>query len=316
MITKSSFGNSCGLLVATLFIFILFSGVSVYAADKPLGLSKYPTLKFGFTSQNLAKWLPNSAENLKTVIDFAKKKGFSFIELRDANAGLSYEDAKKVAAYAKKKKIEVIYAMGMGGLDRNYFELFAKGMANTMLFDGPRFARTAAFGKEMTDDPKKQYWTGAEFTQLVQNLNQAGNTAKTFGYTLCVENAFEGLKGDGVDTFGVADLFGPKGVNTNVGFQVDTANFFCTSRAENAPNDVRAFFEENAKRVTYAHLKSSIDKKPALVLNGNDVPFDVFFNSLAKNGKVYIALELANADTLENAYTNHQKSIDYLRKNF
>lgn len=51
-------------------------------------------------------------------------------------------------------------------------------------------------------------------------------------------------------------------------------------------------------------------------MNGNEVPFDVFLNALAKNGKVYIAFELANADTLENVYANHQKSIDYLLKNF
>ena len=316
MFTKALFKKTVALSVTTLFLGVLFSGVSAYAADKPIALSKYPTMKFGFTTQNLAKWLPNSVENLKTVIDFAKKKGFSFIELRDANAGLSYDDAKKVAAYAKKKKIEVIYAMGQGALDSNYFELFSKGLANTMLFDGPRFARTAAFGKEFAADPKKQYWTEAEFTQLVQNLNQAGNTAAVFGYTLFVENAFEGLKGDGINTFGIADLLGPKGVNSNVGFQLDTANFFCTSRAENSPSDVKAFFEENVKRMGYTHFKTSIDKKPAVVLNGNDVPFDVFLNSLAKNGKVYIALELANADTLENAYANHQKSIDYLRKNF
>jgi sugar phosphate isomerase/epimerase len=273
-------------------------------------------LKFGFTTQNLAKWLPNSVDNLKTVIDFAKKKGFAFIELRDANASLSYDDARKIAAYAKKKKIEVIYAMGQGALDNNYFELFAKGLANTMLFDGPRFARTAAFGKEFAADPKKQFWTAAEFSQIVQNLNKAGNTAAMFGYTLFVENAFEGVKGDGADTFGMADLLGPKGVNSNVGFQLDTANFFCTSRADNSPGDVKAFFEENVKRMGYSHLKTSIDKKPGQVLNGNEVPFETFFTSLAKNGKVYVAIELANADTLENAKINHEKSIDYLRKNF
>jgi len=316
MFTKALFKKTVALSVTTLFLGVLFSGVSAYAADKPIALSKYPTMKFGFTTQNLAKWLPNSVENLKTVIDFAKKKGFSFIELRDANAGLSYDDAKKVAAYAKMKKIEVIYAMGQGALDSNYFELFSKGLANTMLFDGPRFARTAAFGKEFAADPKKQYWTEAEFTQLVQNLNQAGNTAAMFGYTLFVENAFEGLKGDGINTFGIADLLGPKGVNSNVGFQLDTANFFCTSRAENSPSDVKAFFEENVKRMGYTHLKTSIDKKAEQVLNGNEVPFETFFTSLAKNGKVYVAIELANADTLENAKINHEKSIDYLRKNF
>jgi sugar phosphate isomerase/epimerase len=316
MITNTLFQKSVALLVFTLFLGVLFSGVSVYAADKSIVSKKYPHLKFGFTSQNLAKWLPNSVDNLKAVIDFAKQKGFAFIELRDANAGLSYDDAKKVAAYAKKNKIEVIYAMGQGGLDSNYFELFSRGLANTRLFDGPRFARTAAFGKEFAADPKKQFWTAAEFSQLVQNLNQAGNTAATFGYTLYVENAFEGLKGDGVNTFGTADLFGPKGVNSNVGFQLDTANFFCTSRAENSPSDVKAFFEENVKRMGYTHLKTSINKTPGQVLDGNEVPFETFLDLLAKNGKVYVAFELANADTLENEKINHQKSIDYLIKNF
>ncbi len=316
MITNTLFQKSVALLVFTLFLGVLFSSVSVYAADKSIVSKKYPNLKFGFTSQNLAKWLPNTVDNLKAVIDFAKQKGFAFIELRDANAGLSYDEAKKVAAYAKKKKIEVIYAMGQGGLDSNYFELFSRGLANTRLFDGPRFARTAAFGKEFAADPKKQFWTAAEFSQLVQNLNQAGNTAATFGYTLYVENAFEGLKGDGVNTFGTTDLFGPKGVNSNVGFQLDTANFFCTSRAENSPGDVKAFFEENVKRMGYTHLKTSINKTPGQVLDGNEVPFEAFLDLLAKNGKVYVAFELANADTLENAKINHQKSIDYLIKNF
>jgi sugar phosphate isomerase/epimerase len=316
MITKALFQKSVALLVFTLFLGVLLSSVSVFAADKSIVLKKYPNLKFGFTSQNLAKWLPNSVDNLKAVIDFAKQKGFAFIELRDANASLSYNDAKKVAAYAKKNKIEVIYAMGQGALDSNYFELFSRGLANTMLFDGPRFARTAAFGKEFAADPKKQFWTAAEFSQLVQNLNQAGNTAATFGYTLYIENAFEGLKGDGVNTFGMADLLGPKGVNANVGFQLDTGNFFCVSRTENSPSDVKAFFEENVKRMGYSHLKTSIDKKAGQVLNGNEVPFETFFDLLAKNGKVYVAFELANADTLENAKINHQKSIDYLLKNF
>src|SRR4030042_3109677 len=131
MITKALFQKSVVLLVFTLFLGILFSIVSVFAADKTIVLKKYPPLKFGFTSQNLAKWLPNSVDNLKAVIDFAKQKEFAFIELRDANASLSYDDAKKVAAYAKVKKIEVIYAMGQGGLDSDYFELFSKGLANT-----------------------------------------------------------------------------------------------------------------------------------------------------------------------------------------
>jgi hypothetical protein len=89
MVTNALFKTSIALSVFALFLGILFSG-EIQAADQQLfTLKKYPTLKFGFTSQNLAKWLPNSVDNLKKVIDFAKQTGFSFIELRDADASLS-----------------------------------------------------------------------------------------------------------------------------------------------------------------------------------------------------------------------------------
>ena len=316
MFSKQSYQKIFALVISFMFVFVLFSSVGVFAADKNITLSKYPSLKIGFTSQNFSKWLPPNVTNLKTIIDFASKKGFSFIELRDPNAGLSLNDTQEIAAYAKDKNIEVIYAMGVGALDDNYFEAFSRGLANAIALGGPKIVRTGANGNEMNIDPKKQYWTADEFAKIVQNLNQAGNTAKTFGMTLYVENANEGLKGDGVSTFGIGDLFGPNGVNANVGFQLDMANFFCVSRVENSPADVQAFFEANIKRMGYSHLKTSIAHQPQPFLNGNELPFDVYFKTLAKNGKVYLAIEHFNADTLENAYINHQKSIDYLLKNF
>ena len=300
---------------------LLFVGVFAFvtqavAADKPIRLAHYPELKIGFTSQNFSKWLPPNAENLKTIIDFASKKGFAFIELRDPKAELSLEDAQAVARYAKKKKVDVIYAMGVGALDDNYFEAFSRGLANAIALGGPKMVRTGANGNEMNVDPKKQYWTAEEFAKLVHNLNLAGNTAKAHGMTLYVENANEGLKGDGVANFGIVDLFGPKGVNANVGFQLDMANFFCVSRVENAPADVQAFFEANVARMGYSHLKTSIAHKPQTFLNGNELPFEVYFAALARQGKAYVAIEHANADNLDEAYKNHQKSIDYLLKTF
>jgi len=299
-----------------MFVSVLFFSVGAYAADPGTTLSKYPSLKIGFTSQNFSKWLPLGVANLKTVLDYASKKGFAFIEIRDPNASLSLNDCKELAAYAKDKNVEVIYAMGVGALDDNYFEAFSRGLANAMVFNGPKFVRTGANGNEMNLDPKKQFWTADEFARLVQNLNIAANTAKTFGYTLFVENANEGLKGDGVNTFGTADLFGPQGVNANVGLQLDMANFFCVSRVENSPADVQAFFEANVKKMGYSHLKTSIAHQPQPYLNGNELPFEVYFKSLAKYDKVYVAIELFNADSLENEYINTQKSLDYLHYNF
>ncbi|MCE5284125.1 MAG: sugar phosphate isomerase/epimerase [Deltaproteobacteria bacterium] len=317
MTAKMMSSRSFAIVIVALFAVALCPGLqSAFAADKAVQLGKYPNLKIGFTSQNLVKWLPHNVVNLKTIIDFASKEGFAFIELRDPNADLSYDDARQVAAYAKQKKVEVIYAMGVGGLDANYFEAFSRGLANAMLFNGPRIVRTGANGKEMAADPGKQFWTAAEFDRLVGNLNKAANTAKTFGYTLYVENANEGLKGDGAGTFGTADLFGPKGVNANVGFQLDMANFFCVSRVVSPPEAVKAFFEANVKKVGYSHLKTSINRKPQTTLNENELPFATYFSALSKEGKVYVAIELANPNTLEEAYANHLKSVDYLKANF
>ena len=316
MTINSFFKKSYALLAVTMFVAVLFSSVSVFAADKSISLNKYPNLKIGFTSQNFSKWLPPTTTNLKTLIDYASQKGFAFIELRDPNAALSLNDAKEVAAYAKHKKIEVIYAMGVGTLDENYFDAFSRGLANAIAFDSPKIVRTGANGNEMNIDPKKQYWTADEFTKIVKNLNQAGNTAKTFGMNLYVENANEGLQGDGVTTFGIADLFGTKGVNSNVGFQLDMANFFCVSRVENSPTKVQAFFEANVQKVGYSHLKTSKNHKPQQFLDGNELPFEVYFNSLSKYDKAYVCIEQANSDTLQDEYANTQKSIDYLLKNF
>jgi len=301
---------------ALVFICMSVFVFNAFAADKNIKLNKFPNLKLGFTSQNFSKWLPPSVANLKTIIDFASKKGFAFIELRDPAAGLSLSDVKEIGKYAKSKKIEVIYAMGVGGLDDKYFETFSRGLANAKALGGPKIVRTGSNGNEMISDAKKQYWTAEEFAKLVVSLNKAGDTAKASGMRFLVENAFEGVKGDGVTTFGTADLFGPKGVNANVGFQLDMANFFCVSRVENSPADVKAFFEANVQKMGYSHLKSSVAHKPLQYLDGNELPFEAYFKPLAKNGKVYVAIEVANADTLEDAYVNHQKSIDYLLKNF
>lgn len=108
----------------------------------------------------------------------------------------------------------------------------------------------------------------------------------------------------------------PNVVNANVSFQLDMANFFCVSRVENSPDDVKDFFDANVQKMGYSHLKTSINHNPQPFLNGNELPFENYFISLAKYGKVYVTIEHANANNLEEAFLNHQKSIDYLLKNF
>ena len=246
------------------------------------------------------------------MIDFASEKNLVFIELRDAQANLTLTECKELAVYARQKCVEVIYAVNVGAMDPRYFEVLARAIANTLVFDGPKMIRTGANGPELAGDETKLYWTAEDFKKLVQNINQAANTATMFGLKLSVENAREGLRGDGMTTFGTTELFGKQGVNVNVGWQLDTANFFSVSRVTNSSNEVKQLLEANSERIDYTHLKSSKDGQSQPILGSNDLPLGTYLECLAKKGNAYVAIELPSTDTLEEIYANHTKSLAYL----
>jgi len=130
-----------------------------------------------------------------------------------------------------------------------------------------------------------------------------------------VENALEAIKGDGVTSFGTVELFG--NANSNLGFQLDTGNFFCVSRVWTKPEDAQAFIEKYGPRMGYIHLKtSSKDHKVQKVEGDNELDFDIIFAIAAKNKRPYVGFELDQPDTLEQAYENHRKSVEYLKGKF
>lgn len=250
------------------------------------------------------------------MIDFASDHGFVFIEIRDPEANLTLEECKELATYARQKCVEVVYALNVGAIAPRYFEVLARGIANTLVFDGPKMLRSGVNGSEFVNDEKKIYWTAEEFSQLVQNINQAGNAARMFGLSFSVENAREGFCGDGVNTFGTFQLFGAQGVNVNVDWQLDTANFFSVSRSVNHPNEIKGFLEENVERISYTHLKSSIEGENQPIICGNDLSLGLYLASLSEKNKVYVVIELPAAETLEVVYDNHSKSIAYLGSSY
>jgi sugar phosphate isomerase/epimerase len=286
------------------------------AVEKAITLHKYPAMKMGFTTANFVKVLPLTAPNVKKMIDFASHQGWSFIELRDPEANLTLEECKELAVYAQQNCVEVVYALNVGPMDSRYFEVLARGIANTLVFEGPKMIRSGVNGTEFVNDQKKLYWSAEEFAKLVQNINQAANTATMFGLQLSVENAREGFKGDGVKTFGTAELFGVQGVNTNVGWQLDTANFFSVSRTANDPNEVKEFFEQHIEKIDYIHLKSSKDSQTQPILCDSDLSLDLHLDALSKAGKVYVIIELPAAETLEAVHENHRKSLAYLNRSY
>jgi sugar phosphate isomerase/epimerase len=300
--------------IIVIILSLVFLGGIAYSGEK-IVLSKYPDLKIGFTTANFLRVLPVTLENTKKLIDFASDQGFTWIELRDPNAVLTLEECKQIADYARGKQIGVAYAMGVGLMDVNFEEVFSRGLANAAVFEGPRTARASCGGNEFNLDPKKTAWTLAELNTLVTAANKAANQAKAMGLKYATENANEVIKGDGVTSFGITEFFA--NVSPNVGLQFDTGNFHCVSRVWTKPADARAFLEKYIGKLAYIHLKSSSSEhKPLPVMGENELDFNIILALMAKNKVPWVAIELAQAATIEECYDNHKKSAAYLMKNY
>jgi sugar phosphate isomerase/epimerase len=301
------------IIVLILSLFVL--GSSGYSAEKKIVLNKYPSLKIGFTTANFLKVLPVTLENTKKLIDFASDQGFTWIELRDPNAVLTLAECKQIAEYGRGKKIEIGYALCVGLMDGNFWEVFSRGLANAIVFDGPRTIRTAAPGDEFNINPKKTAWTLNELHKTVKIANKAGNQARASGLKYVTENAYEVIKGNGLTSFGTTEYFA--NVNSNVFLQLDTANFFCLGRNVAKPEEASAFLEKYASKLVYVHLKtSSKDHNHQPVLSDNELDFNIVFSLMTKQKVPYVAMELVQVPTTEECYENHKKSVEYLLKNY
>ncbi len=302
------------VMLAILLLVAVFLGASVFAAEK-IVLKKYPDLKIGFTTQNFLQPLPVSLENAKKLVDWASDQGFAWIEYRDPSAKLTLNECKQLAAYAKGKKLEVSYAAQVGILDPTFWEIFYRGVPNAAVFDGPKTFRTLIAGGEFNPDPKKTGWSLDELFKLVKKANMAANVAKSKGLQYVGENSTAALKGDGISSFGTTEFFA--NVNSNMGWQMDTANFFAGIRVLPKPEEAQAFLEKFIGKLHYAHIKSSSrEHKSTDILEENELPFDVIFPLLSKNKVNYLALELNQQPKLDDCQKNLMKSIEFLKKNY
>jgi sugar phosphate isomerase/epimerase len=302
------------LTIAAFFLCVTLLGSSAMGAEK-IVLKKYPELKLGILNVNFIKQWLLGVESAKKVIDFAREQGFWWVEIRDPFASLTLTECKELAAYAKERDVEVAYAMNIGLLDPNFWEVFSRGLANAAVFDGPRTIRTAGPGLEFATNPKKTHWTFGELQKAVETANQAANLAKAFGLQYVAENGLEAIKGDGVSAFGTVELFG--NANSNLGFQLDTGNFFCVARVWTKPEEAQAFIEKYASRMGYMHLKTSSPEHKIQQIEGdNELDFDVIFAIAVKNHRPYVGFELDQPATLEQAVENHKKSVEYLKGRF
>lgn len=294
---------------------ILVSGIACknQPGKKSLGFKDYPDLKLGFSTQNFQASMPNNVANLTEILDYASKEGYQFIELRDPLAKLTQEECKSIAEVAKEKQIDVIYEIHLNLLDTGFFEVFRKGLDNTVLFPGPGILRTVVSGSEFKADLAKKGWNKDELSLLSKIADSCVTIAKSKNVRFIVENFNEAFFGDGTDYFGIADLFN---ISPQTGFQLDMSNMFNKpARVMTEPEKVLEYLPTMGNQWVTTHLKTVLtiggDMQP--VLTENPLPVEKIVELMGKHNVAYAAFELASVPDKQQCFANHAASIKFLR---
>jgi sugar phosphate isomerase/epimerase len=305
--------HRCLQKLSLLVLVLVFVMGCTVQEEEQIVFNDYPDLKLGFTTQNFIEVIQPSLESAKHFIDYADENGYHWIELRDPDAVLSFEECQDIAAYAQQKGIGIGYANQRGFLDEDFWDVFNKGLKNATAFkQGTQTIRALLSGQKFTEDSTAKGFTPPQFQELVDRAQKAGQMAKENGLKLIVENGGEPLKGDGETYFGTTEFF--QAVGPDVYWQFDTANFFSGARGGTAVEDAKQFFQDHIDRLSYLHLKAAQNGEAQPALTQNELDFDYIFSMIAKHDINYVSIELFAIDDREQIYENHARSIEFLQK--
>ena len=296
--------------------FILLSGVACQnqPEKKSLKFTDYPDLKLGFSTQNFQAAMKNNIQDLTEIIEYASSEGYQFIELRDPLATLTREECNVLAEVAQEKKIDVIYEIHKNLLDTGYFDVFQRGLANTVLFPGPGILRTVISGSEFSTDPSKKGWIKDEFLLLVKMSDSCAAAARQKNVRFIVENFDESFFGDGTNYYGITDLLSR---STSTGFQFDMSNMFRKPAREMAePETVIRYMQSIGNQWITTHLKTVLvkggDMQP--ILTKNPIPVEKVIELMGKQDVIYAAFELASVPEKKMCFDNHAASVQFLKE--
>ena len=297
-------------------LIILISGISCRndSKKKSLKFTDYPDMQIGFSTQNFQAAMDNNIQNLTEIIEYASAEGYQFIQLRDPLAKLTQEECIALSKVAEEKGIDVIYEIHKNPLDSGYFEVFQRGLANTVLFPGPGILRTVISGSEFKADPLKKGWSKDEFLQLVKISDSCSIIAKRENVQFIVENFDESFFGDGISYFGFTDLLKS---SPGTGLQFDMSNMFRRpTRKMTDPEKVLEYLTSLGNQWTTTHLKTVqvMGGDMQSVLTENPLPVEKIIELMGKQNVIYAAFELSSVPEKELCFDNHAASVQFLKE--
>lgn len=288
----------------TFLLMLNLAAIANMASASTLESPDFSRVRWGFTTVNFLPHIPVTVESSKAHIDFAKALGFQWIELRDPDAVLTPDQCREIAAHARQEGIEVNYSAQRGLLAEDFWDVFERAAANTVLFDGPRTIRVLALRGNGDEG-----WSEVEFARMVEVANEGARRAAEADLRFAVENANGALDGRGQTYRGMTEFL--LATDPGVLLQLDTANLF-TGPVEVTPEAAAEFVRAFAHRTAYVHLKSAKDRKPLSRVEGNPLGFREILKIIAEDKAPPVVFEFAPAEDSDTVRRNTAQSIQNL----
>ena len=261
----------------------------------------------GLATNTYKKVLESGELTLRELITWAAGRGFSWVEIRDADVKMSEQELLDMKELADKLQVRLHYAWDNEDLLCKP-ESFLKGIENAALFGDGTCSRVLLAPN--TVKGKKGY-TREEMEALVPIINFYVKKAGEKNIYLCFENAMEPLRGDGETYFGMEDLL-ERCPEMCVTF--DAANA-CSSTTCVNPTEAELIqdYQKYAERNFYFHLKLTKNHEVLDTLEA-DGDFDLhkLFEAFEKNPNMLVCLEIPQQLSLVKMQKAVEDSLKFL----
>jgi sugar phosphate isomerase/epimerase len=261
----------------------------------------------GLATNSYKKVLESGEITVRELIAWAAGRGFSWLEIRDADVKMSTQELMELKALADKLNVRLHYAWDNEDLLHKP-DSFLRGISNAALFGKGTCCRVLLAPHAIKG---KYGYTKAEMRALIPIINDYVEKAVTHHVYLCFENAGEPLYGDGVSYFGMADLLENC---TGMCVTFDAANACSNTTCVNPTDEeLYRYYHDFEERNFYFHLKLTKNHEVLDILQ-KDGDFDLYklLETFKENPNMLVCLEIPQQPTLAEMQLVVEKSLKFM----
>lgn len=273
-----------------------------------LSIGKEFNTGLGLASNTYKKVLQNQEMTLKELIAWAAGKGFSWVEVRDAEVEMSEEQLLDLKQLADKLNVRIHYSWDNHDVLQED-ERFYQGMKNATLFGEGTCCRVLIAPNTVKGKPG---YTKEDMEKIVPVLRKYVAKSIEMGIHLCFENAMEPLFGDGKNYFGMSNLL-EACPGMCVTFDAANATNYTTC-INPTQEELMQYYRSYPDRIFYFHLKVTNNHKllDTVEIEG-DFQIKHLFQEFSRNPDMKICLEIPQQENLINMTAAVERSIDVLQ---